>query len=255
MDDQAPKRLLELQQRFAGHLRDPDNNPPPEGIEERRLAIYRRLFFNNLSNLFARNFPVIRKLFGDDAWRALIRAFMVNHRSHTPMFTEIGSEFVAFLVERRDHAIDQRPWLPDLAHWEYLETCVRLDAAELPPPIDTPAPEPERLLPQRLLINTTLKIAQYQWPVQRISPDFQPEAPEPTLLAVYRRSNDRVAFMQINSMTAMLLQALDGDDAPPLQAVLDDLATRIDQPAETIVQAALPLLATLVERELILGTR
>ncbi|MEN1729203.1 MAG: DNA-binding domain-containing protein, partial [Pseudomonadota bacterium] len=68
MNEKAPERLLELQRRFAGHLRDPDNVPPPEGIEDRRLAIYRRLFFNNLSNLFARNFPVIRKLTEDDDW-------------------------------------------------------------------------------------------------------------------------------------------------------------------------------------------
>jgi hypothetical protein len=255
MDDHAPERLLELQRRFAGHLRDPDNNPPPEGIEERRLAIYRRLFFNNLSNLFARNFPVIRKLFDDSAWRELIRAFMVAHRASTPMFTEIGSEFVAFLVERRDAAIDQRPWLPDLAHWEYLETCVRLDSAEVTRPEEASKVETEALLSARFLINPTLKIAHYQWPVHRISPDFQPETPEPTLLAVYRRGNDRVAFMQINSLTATLLQTLDNDDAPPAGTVLADLADRIDQPVDVIERSALPLLATLVKRELILGTR
>ena len=39
---------------FAGHIRDPDNVPPPEGIEERRMAVYRELFFNNVKGFLAR---------------------------------------------------------------------------------------------------------------------------------------------------------------------------------------------------------
>ena len=31
----------DLQYRFTAHIRDPQNNPAPEGIEDRRLAIYR----------------------------------------------------------------------------------------------------------------------------------------------------------------------------------------------------------------------
>jgi len=39
---------------FAAHIRDPENTVAPEGIEDRRIAIYRTLFFNNLNNLLAR---------------------------------------------------------------------------------------------------------------------------------------------------------------------------------------------------------
>ena len=38
----------QVQREFAAHLRDPANNPAPGNIEERRLAIYRELFFNNV---------------------------------------------------------------------------------------------------------------------------------------------------------------------------------------------------------------
>ena len=71
---------------FAGHIRDPDNVPAPEGIEERRMAIYRELFFNNIRNLLATMFPVIRKLHSDDQWHAKIRAFLQYHRAQTPYF-------------------------------------------------------------------------------------------------------------------------------------------------------------------------
>ena len=262
MAKEPPKRLLELQRRFAGHLRDPDNVPPPDGIEDRRLAIYRRLFFNNLSNLFARNFPVIRKLHDDESWQAIIRKFMTQHRSSTPMFTEIGGEFVEFIVEQsgRNQPIEQsntaQPWLAELAHWEYLETCVRLDGAKvITAEAELESGSAQNLLTEPILVNPTLQLAQYQWPVHRIGPVFQPTEPEPIMLAVFRRANDKVEFMQVNALTTSLLQQLNAEDAPTLAGVLDRLAERIQQPAETLREAALPLINTLLERELILGSR
>ena len=49
---------------FAAHLRDPEANPAPPGIEARRMAVYRDLFFNNIAGLLAGNFPVIRRTLG-----------------------------------------------------------------------------------------------------------------------------------------------------------------------------------------------
>ncbi len=54
---------------FAAHIRDPETNPAPEGIEDRRMAIYRNLFFNNVSQLLAKTFPVLHKILGADAWK------------------------------------------------------------------------------------------------------------------------------------------------------------------------------------------
>ena len=64
---------------FAAHLRDPEGAAAPAGIEERRLAIYRKLFFNNLRNLLGRFFPVLRKIHDDDRWRRFVRGFMRHH--------------------------------------------------------------------------------------------------------------------------------------------------------------------------------
>jgi hypothetical protein len=40
--------FIERQYAFAAHLRDPDNNPAPAGIEDRRLENYRGLFYRNI---------------------------------------------------------------------------------------------------------------------------------------------------------------------------------------------------------------
>ena len=38
----------DIQYAFAKHIRDPQNNPAPTDAEDRRMAVYRELFFNNL---------------------------------------------------------------------------------------------------------------------------------------------------------------------------------------------------------------
>ena len=55
-----PESLRDLQTRFAAHLRHPATHPAPDDVEDRRMAIYRRLFFRNISNFLAKNFPVLR---------------------------------------------------------------------------------------------------------------------------------------------------------------------------------------------------
>ena len=84
---------------FAAHLRDPAHAPAPEGIEDRRLAIYRSLFFNNLYNLLGTMFPVLKKIHSDDRWRYMIRQFMKHHKSETPYFLQLPEEFLAFLQQ------------------------------------------------------------------------------------------------------------------------------------------------------------
>jgi len=251
MTEKPPERMFALQQRFAGHLRDPEGVPAPEGLEDRRLAIYRRLFFNNLKNLFARNFPVIRKLTSDQQWDALIREFMTDHRSHTPMFTEIGGEFVEFLAERADSELDQPGWLVELAHWEFLETCVRLDDQDVN---QSEAPEPDALMDQVPRVNPTLKLAEYQWPVHRIGPAFQPEQPEPVLLAVYRHPDDKVAFMKINAMTARVLAELQQSPGRSGKALFESIAAELGRPAQEVLSAGKTLLSNLAERSIIIAT-
>ena len=58
-----------LQYAFAAHIRDPERHPAPTDIEDRRMQIYRDLFFNNVNRFLSSSFPVIRKLYDDDDWR------------------------------------------------------------------------------------------------------------------------------------------------------------------------------------------
>ena len=98
---EAPSRLRAQQFALTRHLRDPQGQPAPAGIEERRLAIYRDLLFNNVESLLAGNFPVIRRLLGESDWKLLVRDFFRDHRCQTPLFPELPREFLRFLEARR----------------------------------------------------------------------------------------------------------------------------------------------------------
>ena len=118
---------------LAAHIRDPDRVEPPAGVEERRLKIYRELFFNNVESLLAGNFPVLRRVYGDDGWRTLVRAFYRDHDCHTPLFTELAREFLRYLDERAagEAGRDDPPWLRELAHYEWVELALQISEARL----------------------------------------------------------------------------------------------------------------------------
>lgn len=192
--------LREQQFAFARHLRDPSANPPPSGIEDRRLAIYRELFYNNIESLLAGNFPVIRKTLDDATWHALVHAFHAGHRCTTPLFTEIGREFIDFL-ELREANVDP-PWLVELAHYEWVELALQIADDVLPP--HDPAGD---LLEGVPIVSPFAWPLAYRWPVSRIGPAFQPGTvpPQPTLLLVRRDAEGIVRFSEISALVYRLL--------------------------------------------------
>jgi hypothetical protein len=252
-DSTPPESLLTAQRRFADHLRNPEEHEAPAGIEDRRLAIYRRLFFGNLNNLFSKNFPVLRRIIDDERWTALIREYMTHHRAHTPMFTEIGGEFVRFLEQHQPEGLP--PFSLELAHWEYLETRVRL-AEDDPNAVD--ADEAGALLESAPVLNPTLRLAQYHWPVHEIRSDFQPEEPlaEPIILAAWRHRDDRTGFIRLNAVTARLIALIEEQPGSRGRELLERIATEMSAPdPEAIVRSGAGMLERLREREIVLGAR
>ena len=120
--------LRDSQMLMARYLRDPQGQPAPEGVEERRLKIYRDLVYNNVEGFISGGFPVLRSLYRDEDWHQLVREFIDQHRCHTPYFLEISQEFLKFLMQRDESGPNDPPFLLELAHYEWVE--LALDVAE-----------------------------------------------------------------------------------------------------------------------------
>lgn len=201
----AAETLREQQFRLAAHLRDPAA-PPPPGIEDRRLKIYRDLFYNSLQGLLAGNFPVIRKLLGDTRWHALVRDFYRDFRAGTPLFPELPREFIQYLQERGEGRGDP-PWLLELAHYEWVE--LALDLSEASDADEVHDPQGDLLGGIPLPSPLAWPLA-YAWPVHRLSPDYQPATPPdtPSFLLVRRDAANKVRFSELSALTFRLLQRL-----------------------------------------------
>lgn len=249
--------LTAQQDALAAHIRDPDRVPPPAGIEDRRLKIYRELFFNNVENLLAGNFPVLRKLYGADGWQALIRAFYRDHDCQTPLFTELAREFLRYLDARADTDAgrDDPPWLRELAHYEWIELALQISEARS----DDIAHDPHGdLLDGRPLVSPLAWPLAYAWPVHRIGPDHRPDAPPqaPTLLLLRREADGTVSFHALTPLSFRLLQRLDAE--PDLSGREQLLALASEAGAadnEAFLRDGAAMLAAMRGEGTILGTR
>jgi len=200
--------LADQQKAFAAHLRDPEHVPAPAGIEPRRMAIYRELFFNNLVDLLGGSFPVARRILGMDRWRRLVREFYAHHHAHTPYFLELPREFVEWLAARTQAAADEPSFLQELAHYEWVELALAISEEVAP---EAAASTGADALDVPLAVSPLAWPLAYRWPVHRLGPDHQPAQPPaaPTFLVVYRDAGDTVQFLEIGPETARLLDALE----------------------------------------------
>ena len=237
--------MSELRQQLdalAAHVRDPGAHPGPPGIEARRLKIYSDLVYSNLDSLLAGNFPVIRKTLGDADWRALVRAFLSQHHSHTPLFTKLGREFIAFL-ESEGGTDPERPWLAELAHYEWAELGLQLSEAVVP------AHDPDGdLLDGVPVLSPLAWPLAYRWPVHQIGPGFQPVEPpqEPTLALLRREADGRVHFSMLSPLLFRLLELAGAESGECGRALLQRLAVEAGQSdVDAFIEQARPMLVRL----------
>ncbi len=240
---------------FAAHLRDPRGVPPPADVPERRMAVYRELFFNNIEGLLASGFPVLRRVLPDDRWQALVRDFYAGHHCHTPLFLEIGREFLAYLEQERGQLPEDPSFLRELAHYEWVELALAVSEAD---PEDRGPLDPDGdLLGGTPLLSPLAWPLRYRFPVHRIGPDFQPAEPggPPTYLTVYRDREDRVRFLEINAATHALLELLRDEPTITGRGALLAIAQSMTHPdPESLIGFGLDLLKDLRRRGIILGT-
>ncbi|MCK5383157.1 MAG: putative DNA-binding domain-containing protein, partial [Gammaproteobacteria bacterium] len=164
--------FIRRQYEFAAHIRDPDHQPAPAEIEDRRMAIYRELFYNNVESFLSGTFPVLRTLYKDPDWHLLVRDYFSNHRAQTPLFLEIPREFLSWLENERTAQADDLPFLYELAHYEWVELALSISEESL----DRGDVNSEgNLLTGIPVLSPLAWHLSYRFPVHKIGPDFMPD--------------------------------------------------------------------------------
>jgi hypothetical protein len=209
------------------------------------MKIYQELFYNNIEGFVSNAFPVLREITSDEKWHRMVRDFMAHHKSKTPLFHEIAREFLSYLESERDTSNDP-VFIKELAHYEWVELAVSVMDAE-----DATVSDSARQQALNHKFNTTdlaWPLA-YHYPVQHISPSFQPEQANetPVFLLVYRDKNDKVTFMELNPVSARLIDLLN-EDMLAIEAV-QQIATELNHPQpEVVIEGAKQLLDDWINR-------
>lgn len=247
--------FIKAQRAFAAHLRDPERHRAPEDVEERRLRIYRDLFFSNIENFLSSGFPVLHALLPTARWQRLVRDFYRDHASQSPYFVEIPREFVAWLAEEFVPEEGDPPFMLELAHYEWMELVLDVSREELPASGFHPQGD---LLAGVPLLSPLVCVLSYRYPVHRIGDSYQPAEPlpQPVWLLIYRDVDDQVQFMEINAVTARLVELLRQDDMKTGKMLLEQIAGELPaMDTEQVIRFGADTLERLRQRDIILGTR
>ncbi|MCZ6802923.1 MAG: putative DNA-binding domain-containing protein [Proteobacteria bacterium] len=240
---------------FTQHMRDPKNNPAPEGVEDRRIAIYRDLVYNNIESFMANNFPVLRKITADEQWHDMLRDYVSHHKAHTPLFPKMPLEFLQYLEhERKEHPEDP-PYLLELAHYEWIEPALSIDTRN----IDFSNVDHEGNLLEGVPVLNPLSLAlEYTWPVHEISPTNLPDTPphEKTYIVVYRNQDDEVGFMVLNPVSAKLIEYLQSEEILPGREILKKIGEELNHPnPRVVIEGGHDILKEFLNKQILLGTR
>ncbi|MGB5442269.1 MAG: putative DNA-binding domain-containing protein [Gammaproteobacteria bacterium] len=252
--DSGPE-FTRRQYQFAAHIRDPEHQPAPDDVEDRRMQIYRELFYNNVEGFLSGTFPVLRKIYTDDAWHRLVRGFFSSHHSRSPLFLEIPREFLGWLESERVREPGDFPFLNELAHYEWVE--LALSISEETPGLNYINPEGDLMTGIPVLSPLAWLLA-YQYPVHKISPGFLPQqaGENPTLLVVYRDSADEVGFMEINPVTKRLLELIAEDSNSSGEQLLEQIAAELAHPEPgVVVNGGMEIMKGLHEKNILPGTK
>lgn len=246
--------FIQTQYAFAAHIRDPDSHPRPDDVEDRRMAIYRELFYNNVEGFLANTFPVLKSLYDEAAWHTMARDFFSTHQSHTPLFLEIPREFLNYLEHERGRREGDPAFLFELAHYEWTE--LALSVADVTEAEDYQADAD--LLATRPVVSPLAWSFVYQFPVHRISPAFQPAeaGDQPSYLLIYRDADDEVGFIELNPVSARLFSLLQETAHNRGRDLLQRIAEELQHPdPQVVINGGREILEEWRRRDIVLGGR
>ena len=230
---------------FTAHIRNPKANKKPAKVDDARMAVYREIVFNNILNSVTTCFPVCVQVLGERDWEKLVRQFFAKYQATTPIFREIPQQFLQFLNTAKDLPI----YFEQLAHYEWVELAV--NSQQTAPLKLSKTPD---FLNEKPVLAPANKLLEYDYAVHKISARHKPKTSAKTYLLVFRNLENKVKFIELNSVTFQLLALIDENNMTGKQALIR-LAEELQHPdANTVIQFGLEILQDLAKQKAIVGS-
>ena len=215
------------------------------GVEDRRLNIYRELFYNNVENFISGTFPVLKECTPSDKWHKIVRRFFIEHESTSPYFLEISEEFLNFLAADTQNTLELPAYAYALAHWEWMELFA--DAY-----IETQNNTYSAInLENDILTSVECAWLQaYEYAVHKIDAHEHIEQ-VPTFLLIYRDAHQEVGFIELNPLSYLLFEALQNNKELTIKDMVQGIATTHAMSLEQLLGGAYETISQWADLKLI----
>ncbi len=217
--DSDPPRSARLSD-FSDALLD-GSVPVPSGVTgpdgkaaPKRFGVYRNNVIVSLIEAIEDTFPAVQTMLGEEYFKALARAFVIDHPPSSPVLIWYGGDFPAFVASFEPLAA--YPYLADVARleWAWLQSYHAEDAPTLDPS-DLAAVSAEDLGGLRLEIHPAVCVVASQWPILSLfqanragaQDGQQTDLAEPQSVLVTRPSLE-VDLMRLRPGSSVFLEAL-----------------------------------------------
>jgi len=257
-NDSMPE-FQKYQHQFVDYLRNPlKNEVLPESLPQ-RSSVYAKLLYSKIEGSLDSCFPICCQLLGATRWKQLIQAFIKDHRCKSPLYREIPDEFMDYLmVEKPLVALPK--FIIELAHYEWIELVLETEKSLISRQF---FPDKSDLLNVIPIINPVFYLLYYHYPVQNITAAdpywknwdtrIEPYPQENIVLAGLRDNNDKVHFIELNTVTARLIELLQEGFSTGEQALLELAAEMHYGDHETILPFGAEILQQLEDQQIIIG--
>jgi len=236
----------EYQLAFTAHIRNPREHKKPAKVNDKRMAVYREIVFNNIVGLVSACYPVCQLCMGKRAWQHLIRGFFANYAATSPIFRDIPKHFLDYL----NHTEHLPSYLPSLAHYEWVELSVSSQVTET-----ISISKNSDLLDETPVLAPAHQLLAYDYPVHQISAKFKPSSSTQTFLLVFRNAENSVKFIELNSITFQLISLILDKQLTGRQALTQMAVAMQCTDVSVIVNFGAEILNDLISQGAIIGSQ
>ena len=162
----------------------PEGIVNPDGEQaSKRFDVYRNNVAVSLSDALETAFPVVRKLLGDEFFRAMAGVYLRTHPPKSPLMMFYGDAMPQFL--RRFGPTKKFGYLPDVAKVELaIRQSYHAGDTDAVDPQALGAIDPDKLMEVRLRIAPAVRTVISDFPVHAIyRANTDPDAPKPVMQA------------------------------------------------------------------------
>ncbi len=176
-----------------------------------RFSVYRNNVAVSLTEALEISFPAIVKLIGEENFKKVTSLFLRRHPPTTPMMSQYGAEFPAFL--EKFEPLKHLGYLPDVARLEQALRVAYHAADGAPANADVlQSLTPEQLAEVRMTLAPAVRIVRSPWPIHAIwAFNLEEGAPKPEpggqIVLITRPEFDPL-MTPIGAGTAAFIEAL-----------------------------------------------